>query len=62
MNEATLVHLLKDEQVKFATQALKQPAQRDAFEYGHRVGIYTGLEMAIGLILKALEAENTKEF
>ncbi len=61
MNEAHLLHLLKEEQVKFAVQALKQPAQRDAFEYGHRAGIYAGLDLAIALITRTLEDANTKD-
>lgn len=62
MNEARLLHLLKEEQSRFAVQALRQPAQRDAFEYGHRVGFYAGLEQAVTVLLKAIEADNTKEF
>jgi hypothetical protein len=62
VNEAYILHLLKEEQSRFAAQALRQPAQRDAFEYGHRVGFYAGLEQAVTVVLKALETENAKEF
>lgn len=62
MNEAQLIHKLKEEQARFAVQALQQPANRDAFEYGQRVGFYAGLEKALSIVIESLKDENVKEF
>lgn len=55
--ETRLLNALKDEQQQFALQALKRPVERDAFEYGYRVGTIAGLESAINVLLKLVDEE-----
>jgi hypothetical protein len=55
--ETRLLNLLKSEQQDFAIQALRRPVERDAFEYGYRVGMVAGYESAINLIFKLLDEE-----
>jgi hypothetical protein len=55
--ETKLLNRLKAEQQKFAADALKRPQQRDAFEYGYRVGVVAGYEQAIEVLLKILDEE-----
>jgi len=62
MTESQLLNRFKEEQTRFAVQALKQPAQRDAFEYGYRAGVFAGLEQAITILLKVVEEDNSREF
>ena len=59
MNEAKLLNRLKMEQQQFSADALKRPQERDAFEYGYRVGVVAGYEAAINVLLKLLEEEKT---
>lgn len=59
MNEAKLLNRLKTEQQQFSVDALKRPQERDAFEYGYRVGVVAGYEAAINILLKLLEEEKT---
>jgi len=49
--ETMLLSRLKTAQQEFAFEALKHPQNRDAFEYGHRVGVVEGYEAAINLLL-----------
>jgi len=55
--EQALLHALKAEQDDFALQALRRPNQRDAFEYGHRVGVLAGLDRAVEILLKLLDED-----
>lgn len=55
--ETKLLNALKAEQQQFALQALKRPVERDAFEYGYRVGTIAGLESAVNVLLKLLDEE-----
>lgn len=55
--ETLLLNRLKAEQQAFATDALRRPQARDAFEYGHRVGMMAGYEAAINVLLSLLEEE-----
>lgn len=55
--EDKLLALLKREQQEYAFMGLKQPQQRDAFEYGFRCGIVAGYEQAITLLLKLVDDE-----
>ena len=55
--ETLLLNRLKEEQQKFAVDALKRPQERDAFEYGFRVGMFAGYEAAINVLLKLLDEE-----
>ena len=56
-----LLAQLKAEQQQYALAGLKQPHQRDAFEYGYRSGVVAGYEQAIGLLLKLLDEERNGE-
>jgi hypothetical protein len=55
--ETKLLNALKAEQQQFALQALKRPVERDAFEYGYRVGTIAGLETAVNVLLKLVDEE-----
>jgi len=55
--ETKLLNALKTEQQQFALQALKRPVERDAFEYGYRVGTIAGLESAVNVLLKLVDEE-----
>lgn len=55
--ETKLLNALKAEQQQFALQALKRPVERDAFEYGYRVGTIAGLESAVNVLLKLVDEE-----
>ncbi len=58
MNIATiLLNRLKAEQASFALDALKRPQNRDAFEYGHRVGLVAGYEAALNILFSILDEE-----
>ncbi len=59
--ETQLLNALKAEQARFATEALKKPQNRDAFEYGHRVGVLDGLERAVNVLLKLLDEEKNSD-
>lgn len=59
MREAKLLNRLKAEQQQFSVDALKRPQERDAFEYGYRVGVVAGYEAAINILLKLLEEEKS---
>ncbi len=56
--ETKLLNRLKAEQQRFAVEALKRPQNRDAFEYGYRVGMVAGYEAAIDVLLKLIDEEN----
>ena len=55
--ETKLLNALKVEMQQFALQALKRPVDRDAFEYGYRVGTIAGLESAVNVLLKLVDEE-----
>lgn len=59
MNESKLLNLLKQAQLQFSVDALKRPQERDAFEYGYRVGVVSGYEAAISVLLKLIEEEKS---
>lgn len=52
-----LFNRLKADQQSFALDALRRPQNRDAFEYGYRVGMIAGYDAAINLILQLLKEE-----
>ncbi len=60
MRLETLLQRLETEQARLATEALKQPAGRDLFEYGRVVGMYAGLELAKASLI-ALVGDNEKK-
>lgn len=53
--ETRLLNRLKEEQVNFSTEALRRPQNRDAFEYGYRVGVVAGYEAAINVLLSIVD-------
>lgn len=55
--EDRLLGKLKADQQVFAFEALKRPVERDAFEYGYRVGMVAGYEAAIKVLLDLLDDE-----
>lgn len=55
--ETKLLNRLKAEQQRFAVEALKRPQNRDAFEYGYRVGMVAGYEAAIDVLIKLIDEE-----
>jgi hypothetical protein len=55
--ETKLLNLLKAEQSAFALKALKTPQSKDEFEYGFRVGVVSGYESTINVLLKLLDEE-----
>jgi hypothetical protein len=55
--EDRLLGKLKADQQAFALEALKRPVERDAFEYGYRVGMVAGYEAAIKALLDLLDDE-----
>ena len=59
--EARLLNDLKVKQADFALQALKQPQNRDTFEYGYRVGVVAGYEAAINVLLAILDEERNSD-
>ncbi len=59
--ETLLLNRLKTAQQEFAFEALKRPQTRDAFEYGHRVGVVEGYEAAITLLLNLVNEDKYGE-
>jgi len=55
--EAQLLNRLKASQQEFAVEALKRPVNRDAYEYGYRVGMVAGYEAAINVLLMLVDEE-----
>lgn len=55
--EQALLNALRAEQANYSLQALRQPNQRDAFEYGYRVGVLAGLDRSIEILLKLLDED-----
>lgn len=56
--ETKLLNRLKAEQQRFAVEALKRPQNRDAFEYGYRVGMVAGYEAAVDVLIKLIDEEH----
>lgn len=57
MIEQILLNRLKEAQREFALESLQKPNNRDAFEYGHRVGTVAGFELAINVLLATVQEE-----
>jgi len=55
--EEQLLGRFKTEQQQFALEALKRPVNRDAFEYGYRVGMVAGYEAAIKALVDMLDED-----
>jgi hypothetical protein len=52
--ETLLLARLKTAQQEFALEALRRPQNRDAFEYGYRVGLVEGYEAAINVLINMI--------
>lgn len=59
--ETQLLVRLKEEQQQFALDALRRPQERNAFEYGYRVGVVAGYESAINVLLSLINEEQYGE-
>jgi hypothetical protein len=60
--ENLILNNLRSEQLKFAAEALSMPgADKNAFEYGMRVGIFDGYQRAMNLITKLLTEEKSSD-
>ena len=59
--ENKLLSTLKARQSQFALDALRRPQQRDAFEYGYRVGTVAGYDAAVEVLLELLREERDGE-
>ena len=55
--ESRLLDRLKAAQQAYAIDALKRPVNRDAFEYGYRVGMIEGYESAINVLLTLIDED-----
>lgn len=53
---------LEEEQANLAKAALQNPQNRDLFEYGRVVGIYSGLEQAKQVLLDLVDEKDRKDF
>ena len=59
--ETKLLNRLKESQLKYSVDSLKQPVQRDAFEYGHRTGVVAGYEAAINVLLQLIDEDKYRD-
>jgi|TARA_R110000868_G_scaffold225126_2_gene477365 hypothetical protein len=57
-----ILRLLEEAQASLAKNALQQPQDRDAFEYGRTVGMYAGLEHAKDVIVNMVADRERKEY
>jgi hypothetical protein len=62
LNIAILLKVIEDAQAQLARDSLRQPAGRDAFDYGRAVGMYAGLEHAKDLIVGLVAERERKDF
>lgn len=61
MIESVLLNKLKEKQAEYAIQALKYPGQKDAYEFGYRVGVFQGFEAAINVLLDMVKEQDSKD-
>tara|TARA_R110000822_G_scaffold129447_1_gene265598 strand:- start:135 stop:332 length:198 start_codon:yes stop_codon:yes gene_type:complete len=59
--ETLLLARLKTAQQEFALEALRRPQNRDAFEYGYRVGLVEGYEAAINVLINLISEDKYGE-
>ncbi len=59
--ETKLLNRLKEAQLRYSIDSLKQPVQRDAFEYGHRTGVVAGYEAAINVLLQLIDEDKYRD-
>lgn len=50
-----LLNRLKDEQQRYALEALMKPTEKSSFEYGQRSGMVLGLEEAVRILLDIID-------
>lgn len=55
--DSMMLDRLKAEQAAYAVEALRNPGGRLEFDFGYRVGVVTGLERAITVLLNLLDEE-----
>jgi len=55
--DSVMLDKLKAEQASYALEALRNPGGRLEFDFGYRVGVVTGLERAITVLLNLLDEE-----
>lgn len=55
--EAMLLNRIKTAQADFAMESMRKPQNRDAFEYGYRVGVVAGYEAALTILYTLLDEE-----
>lgn len=59
--ETKLLNRLKESQMNYSVEALKRPVNRDAFEYGYRVGVIEGYESAINVLLNLIDEDKYRD-
>jgi hypothetical protein len=59
--ETKLLNRLKESQMSYSIEALKRPVNRDAFEYGYRVGVIEGYESAINVLLNLIDEDKYRD-
>ena len=59
--ETKLLNRIKTAQADFALESMKKPQNRDAFEYGYRVGVVAGYEAAINILLAIVDDEKNSD-
>lgn len=59
MIESVLLNKLKARQAQYALESLKAPGDKTEFEYGRRVGVVLGIEMAIEELLNMVAEEKS---
>jgi hypothetical protein len=62
MRIETLLQRLEQSQAELASDALRQPQSRDAFEYGRVVGMFAGLELAKTVLIDTVAEKERKDF
>ena len=59
--ETKLLNRLKTAQGEFAMESMKRPQNRDAFEYGYRVGLVEGYEAASNVLINLISEDKYGE-
>ena len=57
-----LLRRLDEEQARLAHESLRQPQDRDAYEYGRVVGLYGGLQRAKDVLIDFVAEKDRKDF
>ena len=59
--ETKLLNRIKTAEADFALESMKKPQNRDAFEYGYRVGVVAGYEAALNILFSLLDEEKNSD-